>query len=99
MNTMFCGIILGSIYLDWINQIGEIKIKSIPLYEKLKIRNSCSYWWQTPFIEKSNYENSPHINDSIKLIALQEWLEDKNIKEIKLISSNKNLFTKNMKNA
>ena len=45
----------------------------------------------SPFIEKSNYENSPHINDSIKLIALQEWLEDKNIKEIKLISSNKNL--------
>ena len=35
-----------SIYLDWINQIGEIKINSIPLYEKLKIRNSCSYWWQ-----------------------------------------------------
>lgn len=82
---------LKKIYLNWINNIGEIKVKSLPLYQKLKIRNIYSYWWQTIFIEKSNYENSSQINDSIKLIALQQWLKNIKIKEINLISNNKKL--------
>lgn len=82
---------LKSTYLNWINDIGEIKINGVPIYQKLRIRNIYSYWWQTIFIEKSNYEKESQIDDSIKLIALQEWLKSKNIKEIKLISNNKKL--------
>ena len=80
------------IYLNWINKIGDIKIKSIPLYEKLKIRDKYSAWWQSYFVQKSNYEHSYHINEAIKLIAFQEWARKKSIKEISLYTSNKKLY-------
>ena len=58
---------IKNIYLNWINKIGDLKINNISLYEKLKIRGKYSAWWQSYFIQKSNYEHSYHINDAIKL--------------------------------
>ena len=83
---------IKNIYLNWINKIGDLKINNISLYEKLKIRGKYSAWWQSYFIQKSNYEHSHHINDAIKLIAFQEWAKKKSLKQINLYTSNKKLY-------
>ena len=83
---------IKNLYLNWIEEISNIKIKNIPIYKKLYIRGIYSYWWQTYFIEKSNSEHSPHIVDAIKLIALQEWLKGREVNQISIFSSNKNLI-------
>ncbi len=83
---------IKKIYLKWIEELGNIQIyKGIPVYKYLKIKNKFSFWWQSFFIQKSNYEHSPHINDSIKLIALQKWMLNKKIFHIKLYTNNKKL--------
>ena len=82
---------IKSIYLNWIDKISNIEIDNLPIYEKLRIRGLYSYWWQTYFIEKSNFEHSPNINDAIKLIALQEWQKEKKISHIELHTKNTKL--------
>ncbi len=83
---------IKSIYLDWIERVGSLNIKNIPVYESLKIRKLYSGWWQTYFVEKSNYEHSPQIVDAIKLIAFQEWAKEINIKNLEIYSNNKKLI-------
>ena len=84
--------LIKSIYLNWINEIGNIKIDKKPLYENFKIRNLYSLWWQSYFIQKSNYEHSVQIIDAIKLIALQEWLKNNRFEMFSLFTSNNNLY-------
>ena len=43
--------LIKSIYLNLINEIGNIKIDKKPLYENFKIRNLYSLWWQSYFIQ------------------------------------------------
>ena len=85
---------LKSLYLDWIDKMSKLKINNLPLYKSLNLRNLYSFWWQTFLVEKSNYENSTHIVDAIKLLALQNWLKKnpKNINQIEIHSSNKKLI-------
>ena len=59
---------IKSIYLNWIDKISNIEIDNLPIYEKLRIRGLYSYWWQTYFIEKSNFEHLLAIN-----IMVQIW--------------------------
>ena len=82
---------IKKIYLDWIDRIGNKKIQKKPLYETLDVRGKYKAWWHSNFIEKSNYENSPHISDALKLIALQEWIKDYKVNEIIFYSQNKKL--------
>ena len=78
--------LVKNIYLKWIDDISNIKYDKVPIFEKLKIRNQYSAWWQSYFIEKSNYEHSPQIIDAIKLIAFQEWLKYKSTNEIEVFT-------------
>ena len=82
---------IKKIYLDWIDNIGNKEISKKRLVEKLNIRGKYNGWWHSYFIEKSNYENSPHISDALKLIAMQEWIKDYEIKKIVFYSTNKTL--------
>lgn len=81
------------IYLKWINDLGNLNVdENIPVYKKLTLKYKYSFWWQTYFVEKSNYEHSPQINDAIKLIALQNWIKKQNISKIYIFSRNKKLI-------
>ncbi len=82
---------IKKIYLNWIDSIGNSQICRKPISEILDVRGKYKAWWHSYFIEKSNYENSPHINDVLKLIALQEWIKDHSVKEIIFFSHNKKL--------
>jgi len=83
---------IRNIYLNWINNLGAIEIKrDLPLHKYLRLRDKYSFWWQTYFVEKSNYEHSTQINDAIKLITFQIWLKNQDVKKIRLLTKNKML--------
>ena len=77
-------------YLSWIYNLGEFKFNGSRLIDLLTLKTQFSYWWMTSIAEKFPYTN-PNINEAIKLIAFDEWANNKNIHSITLISSNKAL--------
>jgi len=78
-------------YLELIYDFGEVKVDGNRIVDHLIFRKNFSFWWMTIFTEKSNYGKSPHINNIIKLMALEQWLEDKKYQKIKLVTSNPEL--------
>ena len=68
-------LIIRKKYLEWISKIKNYKINKVDLFEILKIDNKFSYWWMHPISEKSNFLKSFHINEIIKIIALEEFLK------------------------
>lgn len=79
-------------YLKWTHSLNEIKFKNKELIDHFNIRSDFSFWSMSLFNEKCNFIKSPLINDAIKLIALEEFIRNKNIETIILYSSNKHLF-------
>ena len=80
-----------NIYLNWIHSLNNIKKKNIDLIDFFKIREDFSFWSMSLFNEKCNFIKSPAINDSIKLIALEDLIKEIYIKKIIIYSSNKHL--------
>ena len=78
-------------YLELIYDFGEVKVDGNRIIDHLIIRKGFSFWWMTLFAEKSNYGKSPHIDNIIKLMALEQWLEDKKYQKIKLATSDYDL--------
>jgi len=78
-------------YLSLIYEFGEAKINGKRVVEYLKIRRKFSYWWMTLLVEKCNFSKSPQIDNVIKLIAFQEWLNTKNYSQVTLTTENADL--------
>ena len=79
-------------YLNWVYSLNNIKYGNTKLIDHFKIRPDFSFWSMTLFNEKCNFIKSPEINDSIKLIAFEEWKKDFYIDSIEAYSSNKYLL-------
>ena len=79
---------LRSQYLALIYALGEAKFRGKKIVKHLEIRPEFSFWWTTLISEKSNFANSPQINNVIKLMAFRDWLEGRHYKNILLVSSN-----------
>ena len=75
-------------YLSLIYGFGEAKVNGKRLIDHLIIRKNFSYWWMTLFTEKCNFAKSPQINNIIKLITLEQWLQENKYQKIKLVSAN-----------
>ena len=58
-------------YLKYIYELGSYCSEN----EILKVKNKFSYWWMTSIVKKCSIEQSPHINDAIKLIALNSYIK------------------------
>ena len=82
---------LRSKYLSFVYELGEIKVGNKRIIDHLEIRPEFSFWWMTLLVEKCNYAKSPQINSIIKLMALEEWLVDKNFTKIKIATKNQEL--------
>jgi surface carbohydrate biosynthesis protein (TIGR04326 family) len=82
---------LRSQYLALIFELGETKINGKSIIEILKIRKNFSYWWMTLFVEKCNFSKSPQINNIIKMIALEQWLQENNYQKIQLVTTDRGL--------
>jgi surface carbohydrate biosynthesis protein (TIGR04326 family) len=78
-------------YLSLIYDFGEVKVNGKRIIDHLIIRQNFSYWWMTLFVEKCNYSKSPQINNIIKLMALEQWLQENKYQKIKLVSINNDL--------
>ena len=74
-------------YLAWVYELGEKSIQGKRLVEHLQLRPGFSYWWMTLFVEKSVYK-SP-ITDVIRMLALEEIINQHKPIRIQLVSDNK----------
>ena len=75
-------------YLAYIYALGEKCFQDKRVVDYLEIRNSFSYWWMTLLAEKCNYSKSSQINDAIKLLALEVFLNQHNVENIELVTAN-----------
>ena len=66
------GIRLRLIFLKWVYDLGELKIRKKSLIDQLTIADELSHWWLTRLAEKSVYKTD--INTALKIIALEEIL-------------------------
>jgi len=73
-------------YLAWIYALGASSTNNKSVIKQLEIRKSFSYWWMTLLAEKCNFSKSEHINDALRLMALDELLKDESIGRILLVS-------------
>ncbi len=69
-------------YLEWIFRFQNFKIKKNKIIKLFRINNKFSLWWMHPISEKSNFLKSFHINEILKIMALEEFLKKKKITEI-----------------
>ncbi len=79
---------LRSQYLAMIYKLGEVRIHEKRVIDCLKVGPGFSFWWMTLLSEKCNYSKSPQINNMIKLMAFNDWLENEDYRTIKLVSAN-----------
>jgi len=70
-------------YLEIINNLSEFKFSGKKFSEELNISNGYSSFWSSDFYEKSFYKN-PTIINIIKLLALEDYIIENKINEIKL---------------
>jgi surface carbohydrate biosynthesis protein (TIGR04326 family) len=79
-------------FLNWIYEIGETHIKSIKIIDILEIEIGLSYWWFTSLGQKFNISDSSPINDIIKILAIEQYIDLTNFKEVHIVCKNKNLI-------
>jgi surface carbohydrate biosynthesis protein (TIGR04326 family) len=78
-------------YLKLIYEFGEAKVNGKRIIDHLIIRQNFSFWWMTLFAEKCNYSKSPQIDNIIKLMALEQWLQENKYQKLKLVTVNDEL--------
>ena len=77
-------------YLSWIFELGQLKVAEKTVEEHLTLESDYSFWWMTLLTEKSIYK-SP-LSDAIRLIALDEILTEKGIKNLTIVGDNPKLI-------
>jgi len=82
---------LRSRYLAFIYDLGELRVGKKRIVDYLEIRPNFSYWWMTLLVEKCNYSKSPQIDNIIKLMVFDDYLDQKHFTAIKIVTANKQL--------
>lgn len=78
-------------YLSWIYDLAQMRFQDRVLIDLFQIDPGFNYWWMTLFSEKNNFSKSPQIADAIRLMALSDWIKEKDITNIVFASANKML--------
>jgi surface carbohydrate biosynthesis protein (TIGR04326 family) len=79
-------------FLGFVHEIGNSQIGTKTVIEHLQIRPTFSYWWLTLFASKRWHPNS-HVNEAVKIIALEEILADLKWSQILVQSENEYLHS------
>lgn len=74
-------------FLAWVHEVGETVIRGKRLVDHLQLRPGFSAWWISLLSEKSNFAKSPQIDDAIRLLAFTDWMNDRNVERVVLVSS------------
>jgi len=75
-------------YLKIIYDLGEKNLDGKSVINHLQLRKHFNYWWMTLINEKCNWAKSLWINDAIRLLAFEKLINEQNIYNLKLVSSN-----------
>ena len=78
---------LRSRFLGFVHDVGNSQTGGKTVLEHLQIRPTFSYWWLTLFASKRWHPNS-HVNEAVKIIALEEILVDLKWSQILVQSEN-----------
>jgi surface carbohydrate biosynthesis protein (TIGR04326 family) len=73
-------------YLEWSYRTNQ------RLNKCFKINKDFSFWSMSLYSEKCNFVKSPEINNAIKLIAFEDWIDSNKVENIILHTSNKSLL-------
>jgi surface carbohydrate biosynthesis protein (TIGR04326 family) len=73
--------------LAWIHQLGETRIRGTRIVDILEIEPNLSYWWFTSLGQKFNISAESRINDAVKALAIEQYLNLENINGVHLVSS------------
>jgi surface carbohydrate biosynthesis protein (TIGR04326 family) len=79
---------LRSRYLKWIYDLGEFKVNGKSVKDHLILSTGFSYWWAGSFAQKFNLLDTSPVNDAIKILALEDYVNQNSIKHIVLVSHN-----------
>ena len=88
--------LIRKLFLEWVYEFGNLKIKNKTLIEVFKIDFNLSYWWFTPIALKNNLSDDNVINNVIKIIAFEQILKKIKNESISINSKN-NLLTECIK--
>ena len=80
--------ILRQSYNAFIYDLGNRLLGKQCIVDHLKIRDQFSYWWMSLVTEKCNFAKSPQIDDAIKLLALEGFLNQYKVEKIELVTTN-----------
>jgi surface carbohydrate biosynthesis protein (TIGR04326 family) len=80
---------IRSRYLSYIQDLGEKKYKKKRIIDHLQLRENFSYWWLSIIEWKSVWTKSAQLKLTtvIKVLALEKWLGEREIAQIKLVSA------------
>lgn len=78
-------------YLELIYNVSNFSVQGSSLLNHLEIRPGFSYWWMTQIAEKCNFEKSPLINDAIRLLAFEKWVQGRDLSSIEIVTANRAL--------
>lgn len=73
-------------YLAFVHDLGEARIAGACLREHLDLGDGFSFWWLTQLAEKSPFK-SPRIYDCLRLICLEEMLQQSGAAHVRLVSA------------
>lgn len=78
-------------YLAWIFDLGEASIGGTRLVDYLNLSPALSYWWMTLFVEKCNYSKSPQVDDAIRLMAMDGYVNTDAVRSVRFVGASPNL--------
>ena len=79
-------------YLEFVLKLGLSKNKDESVIDILELKPGFSYWWMTLIAEKSNWAKSPQINNILKLMVLEDWLNNNECSTLFINTSDFELF-------
>jgi surface carbohydrate biosynthesis protein (TIGR04326 family) len=77
-------------YLDWIYELGHVKVNGCSVIDFLLIRKNFSYWWMTLIVEKSQWK-SPEIYNVLRLMAFELILDQHDVNWIDVSCSDQSV--------
>jgi surface carbohydrate biosynthesis protein (TIGR04326 family) len=69
-------------YVSFIHNLGELVVGGKKIIDYFKIDEKFSFWWTSLLVEKSNIGKSVQINEIIKILAFEKWLEEQNYNKV-----------------
>jgi surface carbohydrate biosynthesis protein (TIGR04326 family) len=84
--------IYKNLFLDIVAKIGNHKINNKSILQIFKRESTFNFWWLTSIQLKSNIDDKSGVNNCIKLLALNDIINNNQISSISIITKNESLL-------